>query len=187
MFIPFYFLLMAVATSLALFEHTDEKKNRTEMLVFFSFVMILFAVAAFRPIGIDQDSVNYVALFNGQENEEIEMEWSFNLIVDFCHLFTDDPRLLFIIYALLAIPIKAVGMARASRTWMLSLVVWSITTYIKTSRKSAWQSQLVFFCLACAFFAKASASSRSCYFFWLFSFTTPLCSICRYSSLASNP
>ncbi len=130
MFIPFYFLLMAVATSLALFEHTDEKKNRTEMLVFFSFVMILFAVAAFRPIGIDQDSVNYVALFNGQENEEIEMEWSFNLIVDFCHLFTDDPRLLFIIYALLAIPIKAVGMARASRTWMLSLVVWMGYYYV---------------------------------------------------------
>ncbi len=130
MFIPFYFLLMAAATALALFERDEEQKSRTEQLVYFCFVMVLFVVAAFRPIGIDQDSANYVALFNGVDNKDVEMEASFYMIVNFCHTLTDDPRILFVIYALLAIPIKAVGMARSSRLWMLSLVVWMGYYYI---------------------------------------------------------
>lgn len=121
---------MTIATSLALFERGEEKKTRTEGLVFFFFVMVLFVVAAFRPVGIDQDSVNYAALFNGQENDEVEMEASFYMLVNLCRVLMDDPRILFVVYALLAIPIKAAGIVRGSRLWMLSLVVWMGYYYI---------------------------------------------------------
>lgn len=131
MFTPFYILLMTVATTLALFERNDEKKkNAIEQLVFFAFATLLLAIAAFRPVGIDQDSLNYVALFNGQGNQDIEIEPSFYMIVNACKMLTDDARILFIVYALLAIPIKAFGMTRASRMWMLSLVTWMGYYYI---------------------------------------------------------
>ena len=124
MFIPAYFFIMAVCASFAFIERDEAEKNRYEQLAYVVFVMVMFCIAAFRPIGFDNDSLNYVALFNGQTNDDVEMELSFNLIVDTIRRFTDEPRVLFVVYALLAIPIKAVGMARASRYWMLTLVTW---------------------------------------------------------------
>lgn len=129
-FVVIYFILFAVAASFAFLEDDNERKGKTEMLVYTLFVTVLFLLAAFRTVGIDNDSQNYVDLFYGRANDMVEVEFSFEMIVSFCRLISDDPRLMFVIYALLAIPIKAVGMTRASRMWMLSLVVWMGYYYI---------------------------------------------------------
>lgn len=130
MFIAFYFILMVLAAAFAILEDDEERKGKADMLVYALFVMVLFLLAAFRPVGIDNDSQNYVDLFYGRANELVEMEFSFEVIAGFCRLIVDDPRLMFVAYALLSIPIRAVGMARASRLWMLSLVVWMGYYYI---------------------------------------------------------
>lgn len=123
------FIALIVAV-LVFFEDADGEKSVVERVVYYGVATILLVMAAFRPIGIDNDSPNYVALFYGSAGTDIDVEASFQMIVDFVKAFSDDPRLLFVIYALLAVPLRAYSLARLSKLWMMSLLLWMAYYYL---------------------------------------------------------
>ncbi len=123
------FLALIIAV-LVFLEDSDGEKSLVEQIIYYGIVAIMLVLAAFRPYGIDNDSPNYVAMFYGTSGEEIDVEVSFAMIVSFVKIFTDDPRLLFVVYALLAVPLRAYSLARLSKYWMMSLLLWLAYYYI---------------------------------------------------------
>lgn len=95
-----------------------------EMLVYAVFVVVAVVLVGTRTPGVDADSLQYVGVYYtmGSDRSEL-MEPSFALICYIAKLF-DDVQVLFFIYALLAIPLKAFSIFRLSHFKMLSLMVW---------------------------------------------------------------
>ena len=98
--------------------------NQMEMLVYVVFVVIAVMLVGFRTPGVDADSLQYVGVYYTMGSDKSElMEPSFALICSIAKFF-DDVQVLFLVYALLAIPLKAYSIFRLSHFKMLSLMIW---------------------------------------------------------------
>ena len=87
-------------------------------------LFILILLVGFRPVGIDNDSPNYVTYYESAGVGMVELvEPTFSIISEFARLF-DSPRLIFIIYALLAIPLKGYAITKMTPMWFLALAIW---------------------------------------------------------------
>lgn len=114
--------LYAIALVLAFFVFFEDKKDAYTRGVFIAVILVLCALTAFRPIGADADSRSYTNLYGNVREEFIEL--SFVWIVQLVHALFEDVRWLFIIYALLAIPVHAYGIFRLSPYVLLSVSLW---------------------------------------------------------------
>ena len=112
-------LLFAATSALCFF---DGEKTRTVWCTFAAVATLLFLLAAFRPVGLDQDSENYVQYYYG--NTEQILEFTFTAISALVSFFADSPRGMFVVYALLGILLHTWAVTRSTPFWLLALVVW---------------------------------------------------------------
>lgn len=126
MFVYVFIVLVAMIASVSFFDSDRREKEPYVMWMYAGAVLLLFLMAGFRPIGIDNDSNTYLSYYEGTSVDEIVdlVEPSFTLIAGFARL-VGDARVIFVIYALLAIPLMAAGLVRLSCFWFLSLLIWS--------------------------------------------------------------
>lgn len=125
MFVDTFIIIVTVITFLSLFDDDKEEKGALVTWMYVLVVSLLVLMTAFRPIGIDKDSMTYLAYYEGAGSDSIVdlIEPSFTIISAFSGML-GEARILFVIYALLAIPIMAYGLTRLTRLWFLSLLIW---------------------------------------------------------------
>lgn len=125
MFVDILFILVILITAFIFFDENSRKKDSMVIWVYVSVIFCLAMMAAFRPIGIDKDSLTYLSYYEGSSAESLLdlLEPSFVLISSLAGLL-GDVRVLFVVYALLAIPVMAYGITRLTALWFLSLLIW---------------------------------------------------------------
>lgn len=111
--------LFVAACALSFFE---SEKNKATIIAYVIIVTIMVLIAGFKPIGIDNDSNNYVGYFYWRGDDSVEL--SFVMISAILQKIADEPQLLFITYALLSIPFKAYVLTKLTDMWFLALAVW---------------------------------------------------------------
>lgn len=111
-----------IALVLSFFVFFEDKKDMYTRGFFAASVLVLCILTAFRPIGSDADSRTYTYLYSNVREDFIE--FSFVWIVQLVHVLFDDVRWLFVLYALLSIPVHAYGLFRLSPYVLLSLLLW---------------------------------------------------------------
>ncbi|EOV2664394.1 EpsG family protein [Enterobacter ludwigii] len=101
--------------------------NSIQFIFLFSITFILFLIAAFRPLGIDNDSLTYeneiVAFYKGNSEIKEPIFIAFSYISE--KLFNENTRIVFILYAALAVFFKTYAIAQYSKKIILSLVVYA--------------------------------------------------------------
>lgn len=125
LFISLLYILFFCVSGLCFF---DEEKTRATRITFWCIIGALFLLAAFRPIGIDKDSYSYVVMFNG--NSEKTIEFTFDAIAGFISSTFNEPRILFIFYALLSVLLRGLSIMRNTTFWLLGIVVWMGNFYL---------------------------------------------------------
>lgn len=125
MFVDILFILACVILVLSLVEHYEAEKEPSVVWIYAAVSALLFAYVAFRPIGIDNDSYNYVAYVeeSGQDTMLDMIEPSFLMLAALAKML-GDVRVLFVVYALLAIPLKVYSLTRLTNLWFLTLLIW---------------------------------------------------------------
>ncbi len=127
MFILLLFIVLCSTLFLSFFEREGTIKYKWTYMII---VIVLCALAAFRPEDVDKDYLTYVDYFNNSANIPIDVEPSFEIIVKAIKVFTTDARWLFIFYALIAIPLFTYALNKISVTPHLALAVWISNFYI---------------------------------------------------------
>ena len=112
------FLLLLTAA----FSFLVDERPMVRWVVFTTLVVVLTLMAGLRPIGIDKDSWQYYAYYLGKFDDMVE--YSFILISDIVRVAFGDVRGVFVIYALIAIPLKCYVFTKLSNEIFLLLGVY---------------------------------------------------------------
>lgn len=116
-------ILLILLYVLSFFVNEGKDKN-IEGLVYFAISLIMVLLVGTRTPGVDADSLAYVGNYYNLGSSLTEtLEPSFFLIANIAKLF-GEVQVLFIIYALLAIPLKTYAIFRLSNFRLLSMMVW---------------------------------------------------------------
>lgn len=127
MYLAILFIILLSLIFLAFFEDED---IQGKSWLFYLVVMILTLCVAFRPEGIDKDYMSYLGYYeNPNSGMALLTEPTYKLICSIARLF-GLPTLIFVIYAFLAVPLKAYSIIRLSPFWYLSILVWFTHLYI---------------------------------------------------------
>lgn len=127
MFVLLLFIVLFITLFLSFFEREGTIKYKWTYMII---VIVLCALAAFRPQDVDKDYLTYVDYFTYSDNNPIDVEPSFEIIVKAIKVFTSDSRWLFIVYAIITIPLFTYILNKISTTPHLSLAVWISNFYI---------------------------------------------------------
>ncbi len=128
----FLFLAMSLAfveqnkheAPFANISNTDRAIEQMTCIFYIASAFVIVLLAGFRNPGVDADSLAYVGNYYGLGTSRTEtLEPSFFLIAYTAKLF-NEVQIVFILYAILSIPIKAYAIFRLSHFKMLSLMVW---------------------------------------------------------------
>ena len=121
MFLGTLFLILLFLVVISFFEDS-RIYNQRWLVVLFTLVVTL--LVAFRPEGFDKDYYSYVAyLYHPEKRTMVLVEPSFYTISSIA-LFFKSHRLLFVVYAFLAIPLKVYSIRKISPLFYLSLLIW---------------------------------------------------------------
>lgn len=120
MFVATLFILMILMVSLSFLE---EERPLTRNLIYASLVMVLVLMAGLRPLGIDKDSLQYYGYYIGNFDDLVEP--TFIWISELVRFTIDDVQGVFLIYALLAIPLKCYVFTKLSDEHFLLLAVYT--------------------------------------------------------------
>ena len=127
LFALFVILIFVVIVSLI---SEDNNDNESVKWAYVGILCLLVLLVGFRPPGFDTDSQNYVNYYEAVDIGVVELiEPTFDIISSFARIF-DEPQLIFIIYALLAIPLKGYAITKLTPLWFLSLAVWMSNYFI---------------------------------------------------------
>lgn len=127
MFIAILFLILLVLVVLAFFE---DDRIQEKSWIFLTLVAVLTLCAAFRPEGIDKDYTSYLAYYSDMSSGMAELtEPTFRIICNIARL-CNLPALIFIIYAFLAIPLKAYSLTRLTPLLYMTMLAWFSHLYI---------------------------------------------------------
>ena len=127
MYVAILFVILLVIAFLAFFE--DEKIQAQTWLLIVVAAVLTFC-AAFRPEGVDKDYMSYLGYYSNPESGMAALtEPTFKAICSLAR-YLGFPLLIFIIYALLAIPLKAYSIVRLTPLWYMSILVWFSHLYI---------------------------------------------------------
>ena len=127
----FIFVLFVVFILVLIVSIFDDGEDHVYMKwSYIGALALLTLMVGFRPIGIDNDSATYLSYYESVDVGVVELvEPSFHLISAIARLL-DSPQFIFIIYALLAIPLKGYAISKLSSCWFLSLAVWMNNYFI---------------------------------------------------------
>lgn len=102
-----------------------------DKIVLVSISILLILICTFKPLGFDKDSYNYLFDLNNVETASITREYSFYLIATFINKFFDgDILYLFLIYALISIPIKIYVIDRININKYYGLFIYLILFFM---------------------------------------------------------
>lgn len=122
-------ILLLIVCVVFMFLENEEGKNDTYKMVYAVICIAMFLLVGFRPIGIDNDSDNYVvAIQNAGILEDYEP--SFRFISWLTYDIMDSVRMLFVIFAFLSVTIKAFALIRISNLAFTSVVIWLSHFYL---------------------------------------------------------
>ncbi len=129
MFTLSLFFLFACVSSVCLF---DREKTAAVRYTYIGIGVLLFCFAAFKPVGVDADSPNYLGYYYGGGNEIAReaMEITFIWIIDLSKWIFEDPRGMFILYAFCSIPLHMYAITKNTDLWLISLLVWMSNFFI---------------------------------------------------------
>lgn len=123
------FLVVLTVAFLCYFETPDDKVTK---ILYWTFVALLCLIAALRPVGVDKDSINYMLMYYdptyGADSSTVE--YSFKLIVKVVDFLFGDVRGLFVVYALLSIPLRAYVLQRFTGQILLGLLIWTCHYFV---------------------------------------------------------
>lgn len=123
------FLVVLTVAFLCYFETPDDKVTK---ILYWTFVALLCLIAALRPVGVDKDSINYMLMYYdptyGADSSTVE--YSFKLIVKVVDFLFGDVRGLFVVYALLSIPLRAYVLQRFTGQILLGLLIWACHYFV---------------------------------------------------------
>ncbi len=125
MFVALLILIFLCVASICFF---DREKTRAVKATYAVVVAVLVLMAAFRPAKIDNDYASYVANYYGASSQV--MEFTFYWITAMARSLFQDPRALFVCYALLSIPLRSIAIIRHTHLWLLSLLLWMSHFYL---------------------------------------------------------
>jgi|GEM_PF-139555 len=94
---------------------------------FFGIILLLILIAGFRPVGLDKDSVAYVAFLTTPfiNADFMDMEISFWIINELNRIiFSSNERSLLLIYAIIGVSLKAIVVYKYSDKKLLSLYTY---------------------------------------------------------------
>lgn len=111
--------ILLIIVSVLIFFYKEDKY--VEKMIFAVVVLMMFCLSAYRPIGIDKDSIMYTEMYI---DPDFLVEPTFKWISSLSSFLFDDVRGVFVIYALLAIPLKAYSIRRLSEFSLLAVLVW---------------------------------------------------------------
>ena len=127
MFIGLLYIVLLFLVVVSFFEDEEIHNQKLMMTIF---ILVITLCSAFRPEGVDKDYLSYLDYFyDPTSGMALLTEPSFKLISSIARFF-DAPLLIFIIYAFLAIPLKAYSIAKLSPFCYLSFLVWFTHLYI---------------------------------------------------------
>lgn len=162
MFLGTLFLILLFLVVISFFEDS-RIYNQRWLLVLFTLVVTL--LVAFRPEGFDKDYYSYVAyLYHPEKRTMVLVEPSFYTISSIA-LFFKSHRLLFVVYAFLAIPLKIYSIRKISPLFYLSLLIWFSHLFIlqdMTQIRVAVSTAIVMFSLP--YFAAGEKKKTLCLF-----------------------
>ena len=101
-------------------------------VLYASLCFILIMLAAFRTVGIDNDSENYEFYFRNYDEPLLEniVEFSFRFLSEFFSNIFDDVHIIFFIYALFGVTIKFVAFQRLTPLMTLAIITYIGHYYI---------------------------------------------------------
>lgn len=118
----FVAILLFLLLLTAAFSFVVDERPMVRWVVFTVIVLVLTLMAGLRPIGIDKDSWQYYAYYLGKFDDMVE--FSFIVISEFVRATFSDVRGVFVIYALIAIPLKCYVFTKLSDEIFLLLSVY---------------------------------------------------------------
>lgn len=119
MFVALLFLLMVTAVA---FSCLRDERPVTRILVYAGIAAAITLMAGLRPLGIDKDSLQYYSYYLGNFDDMVEPTFIF--ISETVRATLGDVQGIFIVYALLAIPLKCFVFTRLSKEYFLLLAVY---------------------------------------------------------------
>ncbi|OXG08762.1 EpsG-like putative glucosyltransferase [Flavobacterium araucananum] len=115
----FYYLIFALFVLFSLITDTKTKKS---FFVFSTFLLIV--IAAFRGDNVDRDYLTYISYLKDLDNLSlIQLEPTF-FIIAHISLLLGSSVILFIIYAIVGVSIKAKAITNLTQFWFLSLIIY---------------------------------------------------------------
>ena len=127
MFIGLLYIVLLFLVVVSFFE--DEKIHNQKLMMVI-FVLVITLCSAFRPEGVDKDYLSYLGYFyDPTSGMALLTEPTFKLICGIAR-FLETPLFIFVVYAFLAIPLKAYSIAKISPFCYLSFLVWFTHLYI---------------------------------------------------------
>ncbi|WP_449557207.1 EpsG family protein [Huaxiibacter chinensis] len=105
----------------------NDNNKEIQFILLWLISMILFLIAAFRPIGIDNDSLTYeseiVAFYSGNSQIKEPVFMFFSFISE--SLFNESVRSVFLLYALFAVFLKAYAITKYAKNILLSFFIYA--------------------------------------------------------------
>lgn len=120
-------VLLLSFVSLLSFLGTEENTNDAWILV--CIVVLMTLLAGLRPIGLDADSDTYQAYFFTPDTSE-GVEETYLILCRLLLPYFDTVRPIFIIYALISVPLMAYSLYRLTKNHLLTFTVWIGHYYI---------------------------------------------------------
>ena len=127
MFIGLLYVILLLLLIAAFFEDENMREYRW---IIIAFGLLFTLCAAFRPEGIDKDYLSYLGYYYDPTSGMASLtEPSFMIICSIARFF-GEPTMIFVIYALLAVPLKTYAITRITPFWFMSLLIWFTHLYM---------------------------------------------------------
>lgn len=104
----------------------EDYAHRWNTLLYISMTCILIALAAFRPLDMDNDSMTYYRYFMSYDDPKltVSVEWSYLFISAVIYNLGGDITVLFLVYATLGVTLKMIAMRRLSPMFFAPVCVY---------------------------------------------------------------
>lgn len=124
----FYFIIFFGLISVAWFDGTKIIRKTTTNRIYIFFLILFIIYASFKDVNSVKDANTYIHALRG---EEFILEPSFHVIAFIVNTFLGaQPIFLFLIYSLIAIPIKGKAILKISYLPIFSLLIWFSDLYL---------------------------------------------------------
>lgn len=175
-------LLLCIFVLVSVLSYVENYLGNYRSLIYYILILVLVSVAAFRPIGSDNDSINYEYFFKNYDAKEIvlNVEFSYRWLCSIISKISDNVRPVLIIYAIMGVSIKMFALKRYSNMWFLCVLIYLGYYYLLhdlTQIRASIASGIFLFAI------KPLAERKKMKFFFMIC----LASLFHYSSLLLLP